>query len=71
MLFPEPWGGSTSVAGAFAVAPPVIAIETPAAAQRGKAAFERFRLTPCFAFGIAEPLYQNSTNIRQRISCTA
>jgi hypothetical protein len=47
-----------SVAGTFADAPPVIAIETPAAAQRGKAAFERFRLNPCFAFGIAEPLYQ-------------
>jgi hypothetical protein len=28
----------------------------------GKAVFERFRLKPCFAFAIAEPLYQNSTD---------
>jgi hypothetical protein len=51
-----------SVAGAFADAPPIIAKETPAAAHTGKAVFERFRLNPCFAFTIAEPLYQNSTN---------
>jgi hypothetical protein len=51
-----------SVAGAFADAAPVIAKETPAAAQRGKAAFERFRLSSCFAFVvIAEPLCLNST----------
>jgi hypothetical protein len=47
-----------SVAGAFADAPPIIAKETPAAAHTGKAVFERFRLNPCFAFAIAEPLYQ-------------
>jgi hypothetical protein len=51
-----------SVAGAFADAPPIIAKETPAAAHTGKAVFERFRLKPCFAFAIAEPLYQNSTD---------
>jgi len=45
-----------SVAGAFADAPPAIAKETPAAAHTGKAVFERFRLKPCFAFAIAEPL---------------
>jgi len=59
-----------SVAGAFADAPPVIAKETPAAAHTGKAVFERFRLKPCFAFAIAEPLYQNSTSEPARhISC--
>jgi hypothetical protein len=52
-----------SITGAFADAPPAIAKETPAAAHTGKAVFERFRLKPCFcfAFAIAEPLYQNST----------
>jgi len=61
------WDG-TSVAGAFADAPPVIAKENPAAAHTGKAVFERFR---CFAFAIAEPLYQNSTNEpAPHISCT-
>jgi hypothetical protein len=61
-----------SVAGAFADAPPIIAKETPAAAHTGKAVFECFRLEPCFAFAIAEPLYQNSTDELnpQRISCT-
>jgi hypothetical protein len=60
-----------SVAGAFADAPPVIAKETPAAAHTGKAVFERFRLKPCFAFAIVEPLYQNSTNEPAGdISCT-
>ena len=59
-----------SVAGAFADAPPIIAKETPAAAHTGKAVFERFRLNPCFAFAIAEPLYQNSTDEPARhISC--
>ena len=60
MLFPESWDGM-SIAGAVADAPPPIA-KTPAAAHTGKAVFERFRLKPCFAFAIAEPLYQNSTN---------
>jgi hypothetical protein len=60
-----------SVAGAFADAPPVTAKENPAAAHTGKAVFERFRLKPCLAFAIAEPLYQNSTNKPARhISCT-
>jgi hypothetical protein len=38
-----------SVAGASADAMPVVAKETPAAAQRGKALFERFRLEPFIA----------------------
>jgi hypothetical protein len=60
-----------SVAGAFANAPPIIAKDTPAAAHTGKAVFERFRLNPCFAFAIAEPLYQNSTDEPARhIACT-
>jgi hypothetical protein len=46
-----------SITGAFADAPPAIAKETPAAAHKGRAVFERFRLKPCFAFAIAEPLY--------------
>jgi hypothetical protein len=61
MLFPGSWDG-TSIAGASADAPLVIAIESPAAAHTGKALLERFRLNPCFAFAIEEPLYQNSTN---------
>ena len=58
-----------SITGAFADAPPAIAKETPAAAHKGKAVFERFRLKPCFAFAVAEPLYQNWMN-PQHISCT-